>query len=190
MKLFNRMNYDGAVAVPAGKVPSFVAFAGKGFLGDVHHNKSKDEKTTYVNLDKDGVYTIGAPRVPVVDSLGAPSGEYNDVPVPELNGAQRVFLWETGVSDEVYTQMWDSIQIVGEKKDGTPFKNWIAESILSEDNIALKGSRAQALFGTSSDEKALDADLAASLSVVPPVNETPAVAEEAPTVDPLAALGL
>ena len=190
MKLFNRMNYDGAVAVPKGKVPSFVAFAGKGFLGEVHHNKSADGTKTYVNLDKDGVYTIGAPKVPVVDALGAPSGEYNLVPVPELNGAQRVFLWETGVSDEVYTQMWDSIQIVGEKNDGTPFKNWIAEAILSEDNLALPGSRAQALFGSSVDEKALDADLAASLSVVPsaPVVET--VVEVAPTVDPLAALGL
>jgi hypothetical protein len=202
MKLFNRMNFDGAVATPKGKVPSFVNFAGKGFLGEIHHNKSADGKTTYVNLDKDGVYTIGAPRVPKTDELGAPTGEYNNVPVPEMTSAQRVFLWETGVSDEVYTQMWDSIAIVGEKADGTPYSNWIQEAILrTEDdgkyklaNIALPGSRAERLFGSSVDEKGLDADLAAGLTepTAVVVDIVAPVVEEAPTAteDPLAALGL
>ncbi len=190
MKLFNRMNYDGSVATPKGKIPSFVAFAGKGFLGEVHHNKSKDGERTYVNLDKDGVYTIGAARIAETDDMGAPTGNYKEVPVPEMNGAQRVFLWETGVSDEVYKQMWDSIQIVGEKKDGTPFKNWIAEAILSPDNIALEGSRAQALFGTSDEEKALDADFFTGLTTAPEVVAEEPAANEEPAGDPLAALGI
>ena len=184
MKLFNKMNFDGAVATPKGKVPSFVAFAGKGFLGAVHHNTSKDGTKVYVNLDKDGEYTIGAARIAETDDMGAPTGNYKAVPVPEMNGEQRVFLWETGVSDDVYTQMWNSIQIIGEKKDGTPYKNWIAESILSEDNIALPGSRAESLF---SAKGAVEADVFAD--IVDAVNEAPAAAPFVDeTADPLEGL--
>jgi hypothetical protein len=179
MKLFNKMNFDGGVATPKGKVPSFAAFLNKGFLGEIHHNPSKDGSRVYVNLDKDGEYTIGAPRVAEVDAtLGTPTGNYNAVPVPEMTGEQRCFLWETGVSDEIYRAMWDSINIIGEKNDGTPFKNWIQDSILSEDNIALPGSRAEALFGK-----------AAALDLSEPVDDLPFEAD-APAADPLAALGL
>jgi hypothetical protein len=216
MKLFNKLNFDGAVATPKGKIPSFVGFAGKAYLGEVHHNTSDDGKTTYVNLDKGGEYTIGAPRVAAIDAtLGTPTGEYNEIPVPEMNGDQRVFLWETGVSDEVYQQMWDSISIVGEKNDGTQFSNWIQESILrTEDdgkkkaNIALEGSRAQRLFGTSAAVAELDdlisagdnvtvvdptlaATVAEEASSTAPAQPSETVAETpAPVADPLAALGL
>lgn len=197
MKLFNKLNFDGAVATPKGKVPSFVAFAGKAFLGEIHHNPNADaSKPPYVNLDKGGEFTIGAPRVPKTDAMGAPTGEYNDIPCPELDGPQRVFLWETGVSDEIYTQMWNSIAIVGEKKDGTPFKNWIQEAILSADNTLLEGSRAQRLFGTSVAEAGLDDLIAAPVaetvvaSTVTPVADAVPAAANTAVVDPLAALGI
>ena len=146
MKLFNKLNYDGAVATPAGTIPSFAAFLGKPFYGNVHANVSLANGKTYINLDKDGEYTIGAPRVAATDDMGAPTGEFNTIPVPEMNGSQRCFLWETGVSDDVYKAMWESVAIVGEKKDGTPYRNWIQEAILSVENIALPGSRAESLF--------------------------------------------
>ena len=190
MKLFNRLNWDGAVATPRGKVPSFAPFLGKAFLGQISHNTSEKTGKTYPNLDKDGVYNVGAPRTPVTDDLGTPTGEYTDIPVAEMNGEQRCFLWETGVSDEVYKQMWDSIAIVGEKKDGTPFRNWMQERILSEDNIALPGSRAQRLFGQSAEEDQLDGLIEAAASTPDmdslPETNTPA----SPVVDPLAALDL
>ena len=187
MKLFNKMNFDGSVAAPTGKVPSFASFLNKGFLGNIHHNLSKDGSKTYVNLDKDGEYTIGAPKVAEVDpTMGTPTGEYKDVPVPEMTGEQRCFLWETGVSDDVYRAMWDSISIIGEKNDGTPFKNWIQEAVLSEENIALPGSRAESLFG-----KAAGLELTQTMT---PFDE-PQIDDDipfdaAPAADPLVGLGL
>ena len=181
MKLFNKMNFDGAIAVPAGKVPSFSAMLNKPFLGEIHHNVGKDGVKVFVNLDKDGEFTIGAPRIAEVDAtMGTPTGEYKTIPVPEMNGAQRCFLWETGVSDDIYRAMWDSIAIVGEKKDGTPFKNWIQEAILSDENTALGGSRAESLFGASA---ALDMD---ALTAPAPVDDIPFTSE----MDDLQALGL
>jgi len=177
MKLFNKLNYDGAVATPAGTIPSFAAFLGKPFYGNVHANVSLANGKTYINLDKDGEYTIGAPRVAATDEMGAPTGEFNTIPVPEMNGSQRCFLWETGVDDDTYKAMWESIAIVGEKKDGTPYKNWIQESILSPENVALPGSRAERLFAKG------EADLTAAMT-------TSEDAIALPGDDPLAALGL
>jgi len=174
MKLFNKLNYDGAVATPAGTIPSFAAFLGKPFYGNVHANVSLANGKTYINLDKDGEYTIGAPRVAATDDMGAPTGEFNTIPVPEMNGAQKCFLWETGVDDATYKAMWESVAIVGEKKDGTPYKNWIQEAILSHENVALPGSRAESLFAKG--EVALTAAFEDSIAL--------------PGDDPLAALGL
>jgi hypothetical protein len=179
MKLFNKLNYDGAVATPAGTIPSFAAFLGKPFYGNVHANVSPANGKTYINLDKDGEYTIGAPRVAATDDMGAPTGEFNTIPVPEMNGAQKCFLWETGVDDATYKAMWESVAIVGEKKDGTPYKNWIQEAILSHENVALPGSRAERLFSFG------EIDLSAAMA--PTANE-----DDIPfgPSDPLAALGL
>tara|TARA_R110000851_G_scaffold56999_1_gene133073 strand:- start:259 stop:1224 length:966 start_codon:yes stop_codon:yes gene_type:complete len=155
-KLFNKLNHDGSALVQDGKTPSFLSFIGKAFYGAIHHNLSKDGKKTYVNLDKDGEYTIGAPQIPEIDQqLQTPTGNYTQIPVPEMSGSQRVFLWETGVNDAMYRKMWESIAIVGEKKDGTPFKNWIQEQISdSAVNINWEGSRAQGLF--AADHAALE----------------------------------
>ena len=179
MKLFNKLNYDGAVATPAGTIPSFAAFLGKPFYGNVHANVSLANGKTYINLDKDGEYTIGAPRVAATDDMGAPTGEFNTIPVPEMNGAQKCFLWETGVDDATYKAMWESIAIVGEKKDGTPYKNWIQEAILSPENVALPGSRAESLFSYG------EIDLSAAM-----VLDAELDGIALPGDDPLAALGL
>ena len=186
MKLFNKLNYDGAVATPAGTIPSFAAFLGKPFYGQVHANVSQANGKTYINLDKDGEYTIGAPRVAATDDMGAPTGEFNTIPVPEMNGAQRCFLWETKVSDDVYKAMWASVAIVGEKKDGTAYKNWIQEAILSPENIALPGSRAESLFAKG------EADLSAAMIFDNEMDSIALPGDEIPfaPADPLAALGL
>ncbi len=191
MKLFNKLNYAGTVATPPGKIPAFNAFIGKAFLGEIHLNGE------YVNLDKDGTFTIGAPMVPEIDATtGAPSGSFKDIDVPEMTGDVRCFLWETGVSDDVYREMWDSIAIVGEKRDGTPFKNWMQESILrtedegkSKANIELPGSRAERLFGpAAADIAKLDADLA--VDDCPFDGATTPGDGNSPVVDPLAGLGV
>lgn len=213
MKIFNKMNYDGAVSTAGNIIPSFVNFAGKGFLGEVHHNPSKTDPTKiYVNLDKGGEYSIGAPQLPEVDELGAPTGNFRAVTIPEMEGSQRVFLFDPSdsVSDDTLRLMWDSIAIVGQKADGTPYKNWIQEAILcretkgnDNENIALPGSRTERLFGTSTEEAALD-DLIAETTTVPadellgkPVvaeetasvpSATPSPSEPEVIVDPLAGL--
>jgi hypothetical protein len=191
MKLFNKMNFDGRVATPKGKVPSFASMLNNAFLGEIHHNTSEKTGKTYVNLDRDGEYTIGAPKVAKVDDLGAPTGDYTDVPVAEMNGDIRCFLWETGVPDPVYQDMWDSIAITGDKADGTPRKNWIQEAISGEDNIAWQGSRAESLFGASAQLGELSQPAAAPVAEETAPAEVAAPADEAaPTADPLAALGL
>ena len=177
-KLFNKLNYDGAVATPKGKVPAFNQFLNKPFLGEITLNENNGK--VYANLDKEGEFKIGAPKTPIIDeTTGAPTGDFRDITVPEMAGTIRCFLWETGVTDAEYTAMWNSIEISGEKNDGTPFKNWIQESILSEDNIALPGSRAEALFGK-----------AAALDLSEPVDDIPFEADAPAAADPLAALGL
>ena len=211
-KLFNKLNYDGAVPTPAGKIPSFAPFLGKAFFGQINNNVSEKNGKTYTNIDKDGEYTIGAPRVPEIDeTLGTPTGNFKPIPVPEGSADIRCFLWETGVDDNTYRAMWDSIAVTGEKKDGTPRNNWAQNAISdTEENIEWVGSRAQSLFDAETaaldaavaEEAAADpmADLltpeaaAASEPVATPSVEEP-VAEEAPAApaepeDPLAALGL
>jgi hypothetical protein len=198
MKLFNKLNFDGRVSAPKGKVPSFAAMLGDAFLGEIHHNSPEGSDKVYVNVDKDGEFTIGAPRVATVDEMGAPTGDYKAVPVPEMAGEQRCFLWETNVSDEVYRMMWDSIEITGEKNDGTPRKNWIQEAVSSEENIEWAGSRAESLFGASAELNDLTSGVTTTevedidLDDDIPFDVTPQQpkAAEAPAEDPLAALGL
>lgn len=210
LKLFNKLNYDGSVPTPPGKIASFAPFLGKAFFGSITNNVSEKTGKTYTNIDKDGEYTIGAPRVPEIDeTLGTPTGNFKPIPVPEGSADIRCFLWETGVSDDTYRAMWDSIAVTGEKKDGTPRNNWAQNAISdSEENIEWVGSRAQSLFDVETaaldaavTEAAADplADLltpeaaAASAPVATASVEEPApVVEAAPAepVDPLAELGL
>lgn len=141
MKLFNKLNYDGSVHVEKNSVPPMARFLGKGFLGHIHHNPSKDGKKTYINLTANGSddFTIGAPRVPLQDEMGVPTGKYKEIPVPAMHMAPRLFLWEPqGVSDEQYSEMWASIHMDG--------KNWFQEQIMGPENTDWEGSRAQELF--------------------------------------------
>jgi len=143
MALFNKLNYDGSVHYQKDTIPALSRFLGQAFLGTVYHNVYKEK--TYANLDKDGVYSIGAPRSPITN-LGMPTGEYEDIPVPEMNVKPRLFMWEApGMPDAGYHKMWESLFIEGEKEDGTS-KNWIQNLILSDENIALHGSKAEQLF--------------------------------------------
>lgn len=143
MALFNKLNHDGKIHVDKDRIPNMGKFLGDAFLGTIFHNEYKGK--IYANLDQDGVYSIQAPKSPVMD-MGVPTGEYQDIVVPEMNAQPRLFLWEApGMSNSAYHEMWESISIEGEKDDGTS-KNWIQNIILSEENIALPGSKAEEMF--------------------------------------------
>ena len=211
MKLFNKLNYSGEVATPKGKIPSMLAFIGKGFYGAIENNVVGEKTYTNMTTGKGAAaeFTIGAPSVPAIDPVTRmPTGEYNDITVPEMAGPQRVFLWETGVSDDMYKQMWASIYKDGTYGDDNKSLNFDQDDITDpERNLAWEGSRAQALFDTAHAE--LEATLVPQEQ---PVQETPALAsvpvEDVPVVetaspvaavspvevpaatDPLAALGL
>lgn len=143
MQLFNKMNYAGEIPVSKKTIPGMYKFLGKPFMGSVTHHEYKDK--IYANLDRDGEFTIAAARNPVLE-MGMPTGRYEDIPVPEMSVKPRLFLWESkNMADSNYHAMWESIYIEGEKEDGSN-KNWIQETILSEENIALHGSQAERLF--------------------------------------------
>lgn len=127
--LFKAMNWSGLHS-------HFVTMLGDAYLGEVYH-VTKDKKT-YINLQKDKVWSMKAPRI--VDPL---SGTVTEVPVPELHGTPRAFLWEeAGWSDELYLESWNSLYIDGTTTDGKS-KNWIQESIMG--STKWEGSRIQAL---------------------------------------------
>ena len=143
MALFNKLNYDGKIHVDKDRIPNMGKFLGDAFLGTVYHNEYKEK--IYANLDRDGVYSVQAPKSPLMD-MGVPTGEYQDIIVPEMNMQPRLFLWEApGMSNSAYHEMWESIHIDGEKDDGTS-KNWIQNLIMSDENIALPGSKAEEMF--------------------------------------------
>ena len=145
-KLFNVMNsaYDN-------KYVHFAQMIGLPFLGEVFHNVVKPgtpEATTYANLDKDGAYSLKAPVQ--VDAL---TNTQTPIPVPEMHGEGKVFLWENeSMSDEDIKEMWESIYIEGTREIEDPktkekkevSKNWIQETIMK--NIEWEGSTTQALI--------------------------------------------
>ena len=162
MALFNKLNYDGQVTFTKDTIPALSRFLGHAFLGTIYHNEVGDK--TYANLDKEGDFSIQAPRSPINDpTTGLPTGEYQDLDVPEMNATPRLFLWEApGMPVSGYHKMWESIYIEGEKDDGSS-KNWIQNTILSEENVALHGSKAEELFvenGELSNLAATDPSLA------------------------------
>lgn len=135
LPLFNKMNYDG-------KAQHMVQMIGKPFLGKLYHNKSEDGKQTYVNLDgPDGAWNIGAP-----ESLDPVTEVVTPVPVPEMHGKPKVFLWENkSMTEEDVKEMWESIYIDGVRTDDSgkeTSKNWIQETIMN--NLEWEGSDTQA----------------------------------------------
>lgn len=141
-KLFNVMN-----SAHGGKYRHFVQMIGLPFLGEVFHNKSKDGKTTYANLDLDGAWSLRAPvQVDAITNTKTP------IAVRELYGQPKVFLWENpSLTDDQVKEMWDNIYIEGErevedkktKEKKMVSKNWIQETIM--ENIEWEGSTTQAV---------------------------------------------
>lgn len=186
IRLFKKMNHTG-------KHTHFIQMLGEGFLGTLTHKKDGDK--TYVNLtSEDGSeWLIGAPVI--VDPL---ANEVKPIPVPELNGESKAFLWEnTGATDEDIQEMWDSIYIEGENDDGKS-KNWIQEVIKTNNNYA--GSRTQAIVdGAVTEVDIPEQDLSALVdttsaeaagAAVVEAKAEEAMAPQADAVDPLVALGL
>lgn len=143
-KLFNVMN-----KAHGGEYQHFVEMLGLPFLGEIYHNTTGegDTKKVYANLDLDGAWSL---REPIqIDAL---TNTQTPIPVTELHGDPKVFLWEnSSISDEDVVTMWESIYIEGtrevedaktkEKKEVS--KNWIQELIMK--NIEWEGSTTQAL---------------------------------------------
>ncbi len=132
--LFNSMN-----RALGGGFKHFAQMIGKPLLGTIYHNEY--EGKTYANLNIDGAWSFAEPvmKDPIV-------GTSTPVPIPELQGTPKVFLWEAEVSDDGIKEMWDSIYIEGVRTDDTGkevSKNWIQETIMK--NIEWEGSTTQAL---------------------------------------------
>ena len=170
-KLFKKMNHTGTKT-------SFSQMLGDGFLGRVVHNVSGD--TTYVNMEEDGQYLIGAPRYEA-DPIGNP-GVVTEVNVPELDGDVQLFLFDApGVQPDQVQMMWDDLEITGEKSDGTAKKNWIQEKIRSAINF--EGSFTQQVVGgaaIAAEEVAddvADAVAAATNTATDPLANTTAVGD-------------
>lgn len=143
-KLFNVMN-----AAHGGGYQHFVQMVGLPFLGEIYHNTAGegDKKKTYANLDLDGAWSLKAPVQ--VDAL---TNKQTPIPVTELDGKPKVFLWENpSISDEDVMSMWESLFIEGErevedaktKEKKMVSKNWIQELIMQ--NLEWEGSTTQAL---------------------------------------------
>ena len=175
MKLYKALNYNGEYA---GKKPTLAQFLGKPFFGNVHHNKAKTGDKVYVNISKDGAYTIGAPRVPKTDpTTGLPvPGEFNEIPVPELSNEPRLFIFgDANSTPEKIRAMWESLYIDG--------KNWIQGSI-----------RESLGFDETPEGEVINGTTAALESAVTAIasEPTPEPAPQAETEedDPLAGLGI
>ncbi len=109
-----------------------------GFMGTVVHNEYNGR--IYENLKTaDGVYTIGAPRMEKLNEDG--EVESVAVPIPELVGEPRLFLW-----DQPTKECWDSLYIAGdyertvkgddgEEKKVRKSKNFLQEKCLSALNF-------------------------------------------------------
>jgi hypothetical protein len=143
----------------SGKYNHFAQMVGTGaWMAEVTHNESGtgDDKKTYANLDKNKAWTFAAPVVE--DPI---SGSVQNIPVPELHGEPRVFLYENkGLTDEQYLATWDSLFIEGEHeaKGDKPAKskNWIQELIIG--SLKFGESRLKKLLEARGDATALDID--------------------------------
>lgn len=135
MPLFKAMN-----RALGGTYSHFVQMIGKPLLGQIYHNEWEGKK--YANLDIDGAWSFAEPVMK--DPI---AGTSTPVPVPEMHGTPKVFLWEAdGLSDEQIVEMWESVYIEGTRINDAGkeiSKNWIQETIM--DNIEWEGSTVQAL---------------------------------------------
>ena len=120
-RLFTALNCSG-------KFNHFAQMVGAGsWVFEITHNVSGD--TTYANVDKNKAWTFRAATQ--VDQL---TGAATAIPVPELDGTPKVFLYENkGLSDAAYLSVWDTLFIEGEVeakgKQPAKSKNWIQNTI-------------------------------------------------------------
>jgi hypothetical protein len=118
----------------------FVQMIDKPLMGKVYHSENDGKK--YANLNIDGAWSF----VPAVmeDVI---AGTSKPVPVPEMQGTPKVFLWESeGLTDAQILEMWDSIFIEGTRTNDAGkevSKNWIQETIQA--NVEFEGSTLQSL---------------------------------------------
>jgi|21_taG_2_1085346.scaffolds.fasta_scaffold33789_2 hypothetical protein len=181
MKLYKALNYNGEYA---GKKPTLAQFLGKPFFGAIHHNKAKTGDKVYVNISKDGAYTIGAPRVPKTDpTTGLPvPGEFNEIPVPELSNEPRLFIFgDANSTPEKINAMWDSLFIDG--------KNWIQDSIKKSIGFAETAEGEVISGATAALESAVEA-IGNEPEAKPEPKPEPKVEEPTADDDPLAGLGI
>lgn len=186
------------------------------FLLTVSHNvKEKDgKKTTYANLQKDGVYNIAAPVI--VDPVAETTTQ---IPVGPALSPIRIFLWNQPTKETWKTLFIDGDRTV-KKADGTEetvSKNWLQNKILGATNFAgsaledlLSGSaELEAAIGEPEEEAKpakteaqVAAKKAAPTAKAPAAKSAPAASKSAKAAkdkaetkaqessDPLAALGL
>jgi hypothetical protein len=163
-----------------GKYTHFVEMIGEAFMGTVYHNISGEgEKAkTYANLDLDGAWSLVAPvQLDVLTNTSSP------IPIEELDGLPRAFLWENeSIDDETVVAMWNSIYIEGEREvddekvaggKRTVSKNWMQERIM--ENLEWEGSTTQALTQEHISLDDLDAPVAAPVQAAPvpaPANDS------------------
>lgn len=155
-RLFKALNYSG-------RFNHFAEMVGVGaWKASVTHNKvgeGEDEKT-YANLDKDKAWTFAAPTFQQADpETGEPVGDILQMPVAELDGEPKVFLYENaGIPDTDYISLWDSLFIEGEHEatEGKPAKskNWIQERIMA--SLKFPDSRLATLIGSGSAAELAD----------------------------------
>lgn len=181
IKLFKLLNWEGKATHPA-------QLLGTGYLAEiVHAGKNKGEITadnpaTYANLQKDGVFTIAAPRIsdPLAETV-------TPIAVPELINDKKLFLW--GNPNKA---CWDALHIAGtfEKEvkgvKQQVSKNWLQEKLMEA--LDFEGSPLfQMLNGGGLDLPTSEA-AAAGAAEEKPAEEKPA--ETTAPVDPLAGLGV
>lgn len=152
-KLFKKMTYG------RDSIKHFAQMLGEAFIIEIFHNVTKvdGKDVTYVNIDKDGEYGIGAPVI--VDPM---TDERKVLDILPPTKPIRLFLWSNPTK-----ATWDSLFIDGtrEKKneDGTTTqvsKNWLQELILSAADY--QGSALHNLLGGVAD-----------LPVSEPANDSP-----------------
>lgn len=202
-KLFNKMLYGRE------GITHMAQMLGDAFVLGIYHNKSKDGKKEYANINPasdDGApeYDVSAPFV--VDPL---TEESRPVPVGEATRPYRIFIW-----NNPNKECWDSLHIDGtrevkdEKGNVTNVsKNWLQERIMGSsayegsalhtmlgglDTLPSTEAEADALSGKSAQTAATSTNPEASTTVSPSeqalaqTNKSSEVAGD----DDLAALGL
>lgn len=203
IKLFNAMNWEKNKDGSPRHSNFNTMIANTAWRGNLHARKSDDGKKEYRNLNTpDGAWDIGAPAFEA-DPINAP-GVFKPIPVAELNGTPKLFLWNDHVWDvnaDIIQDAWDTLYIEGENDKGKS-KNWIQDLISSPDNIEWNDSTTKQVVeggGTIEvpDEVAADQD-AKSVPIssnaitdgIPFTPDEKPAAEEMSDAAALAALGL